>query len=120
MTLVETILTQMSSITKPQRAFLIMVFTTLMYLPGKVNFRNLSRYSEGCEKTYSRWFRRPFDFREFNRISLRHLSGQGRRLAVATDCSYCPKSGQHTFGLDYFITANSGARKKAWKFPPSP
>jgi hypothetical protein len=112
MTLVEAILTQMSSITKPQRTFLIMVFTTLMYLPGKANFRNLSRYSDGCEKTYSRWFRRPFDFLEFNRISLHHLSGQGRRLAVATDCSYCPKSGRHTFGLDYFYNSTHQRAEK--------
>ena len=102
MSLVETVLEQMSSITKPQRTFLIMVFTTLMYLPGKVNFRNLSRYSDGCEKTYARWFRRSFDFVEFNRISLSGLFGRGRRLAIATDCSFCPKSGRKTHGLDYF------------------
>ena len=102
MSLVETVLDRMSSITKPQRTFLIMLFATLMYLPGKINFRNLSRYSDGCEKTYGRWFRRSFDFVEFNRLSLSGLFGRGRRLAVATDCSFCPKSGQHTYGLDYF------------------
>lgn len=102
MSLVETVLDRMSSITKPQRTFLIMVFTTLMYLPGKVNFRNLSRYSNGCEKTYARWFRRSFDFVEFNRLSLTGLFGRGRRLAVATDCSFCPKNGPKTYGLDYF------------------
>jgi hypothetical protein len=82
-----------------------MLFTTLMCLPGKVNFRNLSRYSDGCEKTYARWFRRSFNFVEFNRISLSGLSGRGRRLAVATDCSFCPKSGKHTYGLDYFYNS---------------
>lgn len=102
MSLVETVLDRMSSITKPQRTFLIMLFATLTYLPGKINFRNLSRYSDGCEKTHGRWFRRSFDFVEFNRLSLSGLFGRGRRLAVATDCSFCPKSGQHTYGLDYF------------------
>jgi hypothetical protein len=42
----------------------------LMYLPGKANFRKRGRYRDFHEKTYSRWFRRAFDFVEFNRLSL--------------------------------------------------
>jgi hypothetical protein len=41
-----------------------------MCLRGKANFRNLSRYSKVSEKTYSRGFRRQFDFVEFNRLTL--------------------------------------------------
>ena len=33
---------------------------------GKGNFRNMSRYSDICEKTYSRWYRKSFDFKAFN------------------------------------------------------
>lgn len=65
MPLIDTVLRKMSNVFKPQRMFLIVVLTTIMYLPGKANFRNLSRYSEWHEKTYSRGFRRSFDFVEF-------------------------------------------------------
>jgi hypothetical protein len=41
---------------------MIVLLTTWMGLRGKANFRNLSRYSEVSEKTYSRWLRRQFDF----------------------------------------------------------
>ena len=46
MPLIDTVLQKMSNVLKPQRMFLIVVLTTLMYLPGKANFRNLSRYSK--------------------------------------------------------------------------
>ena len=44
------------SITKPQRQFLLMLFTTILALRGKVNFRNLSRYSGRSARTFPRQF----------------------------------------------------------------
>ena len=41
-------------ISKPQKKFLLTLFTTILVTRGKINFRNLSRYSELCEHTYSR------------------------------------------------------------------
>lgn len=38
-------------ISKPQRNFLLTLFTTLLVVRGKANFRNLSRYSDLSEKT---------------------------------------------------------------------
>jgi hypothetical protein len=57
MCLIETVLRQMSGIPAPQRKFITVLLTTWMCGRGKVNYRNLSRYSEIHEKTYSRWFR---------------------------------------------------------------
>jgi hypothetical protein len=37
------------------------LFTTLLVVRGKANFRNLSRYSDLSEKTYSRQFAKAFD-----------------------------------------------------------
>jgi hypothetical protein len=51
MSILKSILEKMSSVSKPQYTFIIILFTTLMYLPGKANFRNLSRYSDLHEKT---------------------------------------------------------------------
>lgn len=112
MFLVETILQQMSSVLKPQRTFLIILLTTLMYLPGKANFRNLSRYSDLHEKTYSRWFRREFDCVEFNRLSLAAVVASGHTCVVAIDCSFTPKSGEHTYGVDYFYHSSHGRAEK--------
>lgn len=112
MPLVEIILQQMSKISKPQRKFLIIVLTTLMYLPGKANFRNLSRYSDLHEKTYSRWFRRTFDFTEFNRLSLAKVVASGHTLVLTTDCSFIQKSGEHTYGLDYFYNSSHNRPEK--------
>jgi hypothetical protein len=70
MEIVNIILKQMSNISEPQQKFIIVLLATLMLLRGRANFRNLSRYSQLCEKTYSRQFRKKFNFVEFNRIGV--------------------------------------------------
>lgn len=95
----------MSSVFSPQRKFLTILFVTLMCFRGKANFRNLSRYSELDEKTYSRWFRRDFDFVDFNRRSLESVYTSGHELVAAIDCSFCEKSGKYTYGLDTFYNS---------------
>ena len=54
---------------KHQGNFMVALLMNLMRLRGKANYRNLSRYSNYHEKSYSRWFKRDFDFLEFNRLS---------------------------------------------------
>ena len=108
MPLIDTVLQKMSTVLKPQRRFLVVILTTLMYLPGKANFRNLSRYSELHEKTYSRWFRRSFDFVKFNRLSLAEVVTCGSAFAVAIDSSFIQKSGKNTYGLGYFYNSARG------------
>ncbi len=56
------ILAEMSGVGKPQKKFLVTLFLTILLMRGKVNFRNMSRYSDLSEKTYSRQFRQSFDF----------------------------------------------------------
>ena len=112
MSIVKVILQKMSSVKKPQRTFLIILLTTLMYIPGKANFRNLSRYSDLHEKTYARGFRRDFNFVQFNKLSLADLVTNGHTWVIAIDCSFSPKSGQHTYGLDYFYNSQHGRAEK--------
>lgn len=112
MSTVNAVLKRMSSIKKPQRTFLIILLTTLMYLPGKATFRNLSRYSDLHEKTYSRGFRRDFNFVQFNTLSLSEWVTNGHTWAVAIDCSFSPKSGQQTYGLDYFYNSQHSRSEK--------
>lgn len=112
MPLVETILKQMSSVTKPQRKFMLTLLTALTYLPNRFNFRNLGRYTELHEKTFSRWFSRRFDFLAFNLLALQGvLQGAGERI-VAIDASFVPKSGRKSYGLDWFWNGAHGRAER--------
>lgn len=109
---IETILSQMSSVAKPQRKFLLTLLNALMYLPSRVNFRNLGRYTDCNEKTFSRWFSRPFDFLTFNLLILKDvLHGNGERIA-AIDASFVPKSGRKSHGLDWFWNGSQGRTQR--------
>lgn len=112
MKIVNTILNQMSNISKPRYNFIVVLFTTLMLLRGKANFRNLSRYSGLCEKTYSRHFRKAFDFVEFNRLGLSLTIPETHTQIAAMDCSFSDKSGKHTYGLDKFYNSKQGKAEK--------
>lgn len=96
------LLGRLRGISKPQRKFLITLFTTILIARGKVNFRNLSRYSELSEKTYSRQFARPFAFVAFNREVINEAIGTESERIIAFDPSFVSKSGKKTYGLDYF------------------
>ena len=61
MELAEKILNRIN-ISKPQKKFLITLFTTILIARGKINFRNLSRYSHYSERSYTRQFDKPFNF----------------------------------------------------------
>jgi len=50
------------TISKPQRKFLSTLFVAILTTRGKINFRNLSRFSDLSEETYSRHYAKPFDF----------------------------------------------------------
>jgi hypothetical protein len=58
MTMVKEILQQMPAVSKPQAKFLETLFAAILALRGRVNFRNLSRYCDYCERTIARQFRR--------------------------------------------------------------
>ena len=102
MNITNTILEKMSDVSKPQRKFLSVVLTTIMLMRGKVNFRNQSRYSELSEKTFSRQFRNPFDFAQFNSIGTEMCVNPHTTMIGAADCSHIAKSGEHTYGLGKF------------------
>jgi hypothetical protein len=66
MIVVKEILQQMPAVSKPQAKFLGILFATILALRGRVNFRNLSRYCDYCERTIARQFRRTFDWPAFH------------------------------------------------------
>lgn len=110
MTYVSDSLAKMSGLSKSRRTFIALLLKTILATPGKMNFRNMSRYSEYCEKTYARHYARPFDFPAFNAHMLDgHMSEEA---ILAIDASFIPKSGKKTYGLDlFFDTCNRRSRR---------
>lgn len=102
MKLIETIMQKMSSISTPQRKFLVTVLSTIQFLRGNMTFRNLSRYSDLHEKTYARQFQKSFDFVDCNYLALTSSLPANTTKIAALDCTFVSKSGKHTYGLDMF------------------
>ena len=65
MTIVNQILKQMPGLAKPQAKFIDLLFSTILALRGRVNYRNLSRYCDYSERTLARQFQRQFDWPTF-------------------------------------------------------
>lgn len=133
------ILNKMSGVAKPQKKFLVTLFLTILLMRGKVNFRNLSRYSNLSEKTYSRQFRAAFDFADFNKRLIEELVPIGHEKIGVMDASFITKSGKKTYGLGFFydsshdkaakgleisnlavidVTDNTGYTLSSWQTPP--
>jgi hypothetical protein len=92
----------MPAINKPQRKFLPALFATLLAVRGRVNFRNLARYSTYSQRTHQRQFQQPFDFPSFNSRAIAQVTNASTVLLVAQDATFIRKSGKQTYGLDKF------------------
>jgi hypothetical protein len=112
MTIVNNILKQMPAVGRPQRKFLVLLFSTILALRGRVNFRHLSRYGDDSERTIARQFRRAFDWPDFHqRVMTTALHPQAEVIS-AQDASFIPKSGKQTFGLGHFFNGCAGRAER--------
>jgi hypothetical protein len=116
MNLIDTILQKMSSISTPQRKFLVTLVTTIQLVRGKMTFRNLSRYSDLHEKTYARHFRTIFDFTSCNHLALTTLLPAGATKIGAIDCTVISKSGKRTYGRDLFYHSSHNRPEQCLEF----
>jgi hypothetical protein len=101
-----------SVLSKPQQKFLITLFSTILVLCGKVNFTNLSRYSEISERSYRRQFQRSFNFIKGNANLIEQAIPATVRQIIAIDCSFIPKSGKATYGIEHFYNGSAGRAEK--------
>lgn len=109
----EQIFAKLTGTTKWQLNFFIEIFDLIYSIQGRMNFQNLTRYSELNESTFRRNFQKFFDWLNFN-LQLMLLAGVDVQdeVIAAFDCSFVPKAGSKTFGLDRFW---SGCLSKAVK-----
>lgn len=101
-----------SLLSKPQQKFLIMLFSTILVLYGKVNFTNLSRYSQISERSYRQQFQKSFNFIKGNADLIEQAIPATARQIIATDCSFVPKSGKATYGVEHFYNGCAGRAEK--------
>ena len=112
MEVVKRFLSKMSNVSKPRHKFLAILLTTMMYIPGKINYRNLSRYSDLSEMTYLRNFRKPFAFAQFNQALIQEAIPEDHQKIAALDCSFIDKSGKKTWGIDRFFSGGASCPKR--------
>ncbi len=98
---------RMPEVGRWQKAFLVVLFNSILLLKGKINFSSLAKHSELNEKTFRRGFRRGFDFERFNLHCVEQRPVKGS-LVAAMDASYLPKSGKKTYGLGKFYSGCLG------------
>ena len=102
---------------KWQQDFLLEMFELIFSIQGRVNYTNLARFSKYNESTFRRNFKKFFDWLNFN-LQIMQLSGlrfsskSVTEIIAAIDCSYLPKAGKKTFGLDFFYSGVAGRNKK--------
>ncbi len=108
-----TIFARISVTHKWQQDFLTELFQLVFSVQGRINYSNLARYSKYNESTFRRNFKKFFDWLNFN-LQIMQLSGLAfsEPIIAAMDCTYLPKAGKKTFGLDYFFSGTAGRNKK--------
>lgn len=91
-----------------RKQFIANVLLLFLSIKGRINFLQLSRFSENCEQYFRINFENKFNFQDFN---LKLILDQSiSDSLVAFDPSYISKSGKRTFGLNMYW---SGCAKKA-------
>lgn len=108
MDIIEPILQQMSGVSQAQKKFMVILFSTMLLVYGKVNFTNLGRYSSLSEKTYRRHFLKGFDFPRFPQYFVKEALNPERTIIAVIDCSFLKKSGNQTEGKAYFYNGVAG------------
>jgi hypothetical protein len=105
-------LIKIKSINKKQRDFFATLVQGLIGVTGKRTFRNLSRYMEMHEKTFSRQTAKAFDFIGLN-IELIGGAKQAKDVLIAAqDSTHVSKSGKKTHGLGWAWSGAAGRVEK--------
>jgi len=111
--ILESIFVRISVTHKWQQDFLFEMFELIFSIQGRVNYSNLARFTKYNEITFRRNFKKFFDWLNFN-LQIMYLAGLhlSDQVIAVVDCSYIPKAGKKTFGLDYFFSGVAGRNKK--------
>jgi hypothetical protein len=91
---------------------MLTLLPTILLMCGKVNFTNMSRYSPLSERTYRRQYGQSFPYMALNHLLIEQaIPAKVTQIAVM-DCSFLPKSGKGTAGLDWFYNGSASRSEK--------
>ena len=85
----------------------------MLLVCGKVNFTNMSRHSKLSEKTDRRYYSQAFNFMALNAELIEAAISGSTSLIGSMDCSFIPKSGKATYGLDWFYNGSASRSRRA-------
>jgi len=102
MTFVSEILAGFEALAKPQKRFMLAMFSAFFAFRGRANRTNLHRYGAPSPRTQYRQARKDFDFVKFNLNSLKLRNIEGHEQVGVIDESFIKKSGKHTAGIGRF------------------
>jgi hypothetical protein len=105
---IQQLVSYLEDITTCQKKFLVEIILVVFARLGRANFTNMARYTTYHESTLRRNYGKTVDFVALNLATLRSVNTT--ELIGVFDCSFIPKSGQQTYGLDKFW---SGCDNKA-------
>jgi len=81
-----------------------------LIIPGRINFKQMSRYSDCCEQRFRNQFKAKFDFMSYNTSLITpHV---GKRTAISFDPSHIEKSGKKTPYMGSFWSGSDQCTKK--------
>ena len=112
MRLIQSVLATLPQTKKPQRHFIAHLLGLLLMLPGHATFRNLGRYSSYHERTFARWYDRPFDFISLNKAAITQVIPPDHQQALVIDATFIAKSGARTYGLERFWNSRQRRSEK--------
>ena len=99
-----------------QRQFLMELFQVLLRMQKRVNFTNMARYSIFSEQTFRRHFQKAFRWVALNLTILRLRHHPGEPLIGVFDCTFVPKSGTESYGLDWLRRFAPGGHRSIMPF----
>lgn len=112
MTILAEALNQIKLINKNQRIFFITLIQGLIGIAGKRTFRNLARYMEITEHTFSRQMKKAFDFIGLNMALIKELNKDNDELIAVQDSTFIRKSGKTTYGLGFVWNGSASKTEK--------
>ena len=83
------------------------LMTTIFVVCGKVNYTNLSRYSDRSERTYRRHFEAGLGLEGLVQAFIEQVTAEDSPQIAVVDCTFIEKSGRHTDGLDGFYNGKT-------------
>jgi hypothetical protein len=105
---IQQLISSLKELTTSQKKFFVEIILVLFAMRGRTNFTNMARYTTYHERTIRRNYDKSMNFVALNLATIQSVNA--RDLIGVFDCSFIPKNGKQTYGLDKFW---SGCDNKA-------